>query len=695
MSGRAIPAQLSELAAATQRLLQILTEQGYIIEGVQVRLATKPSTLLVLAEHSEAELLQPRQLIPIFESVLRALLAELPFPDTLGQTLAERQQINVRLFLRHIGKDRPYKTYSFIWKASDALSEVFGESTQTVHPRPQGFAQSSEDKAQFGETQDLSVQEMSHPEVVEDSLPQASALAGSSSPAARQVLESAMPSALVLHPQATKPTKITETTSVASESAAAIASYLVPLDSDATDVAAEPLAITFQPIAFQHQWVIQLELWKQQVLSLPRWIWGAMAGLIAVGSAGYMLSRPCVIGSCPRLTQAETLNQEAVDSLAARPAPGDVIEAHQDMQRATQLLATIPAWSRHHNAAQMSLTRYEDETAAIEQVIEAQQSATEAAEKSQNPPHPMPRWIEIRLLWQRAIAQLQQLPPDRQIQGFATEKLREYEANLADIDDRIAAEQTAERNLSGALEAGQLAKHYTENAQSSPGWQIAYREWENAVNFLQRIPQGTQAYTEAAPLLSDYRQHLQTARDRLQNEQQGDLAYSQAISAAQQARQYEQQSQWTLAVQQWRQALELAQQVPRDTTLATSAQALLDPYRNALAHATGQLREAMALQSLSQDLDRICGSTSLVCHYSIAANQLRITVNPGYDRAIEQTMTYAQPQQPDATFDQPARQLLQQIATLGSNSQRNIELYDVQGALIARYVPRYGGFIRN
>lgn len=656
-----MPVQLSELAAATQRMLHILASQGHGIEGLRIRLATKPSTLLVLAEHDQTEPLPLEQLLSGLESALRSLLAELPFPDTLGQTLTKRQQISVRLFLRHTGASRPYKTHSFSWQASDALNEVFGEG------------------------EDAATKLLNPVKAVEG-------------------LGSALPSARVIHPQGAMAVARgadqaegvreveagLETTAIALRDAS-----LTAVSADDADLAAEPVALTFQPIAFQPGWLTQLVQWKQQVVSLPRWVWGAIAGLFAISSAGYVLSRPCVLGNCPRLAQAETLNQNALGSLAAQPSPGDVIAAHQDMQTATQLLTAIPFWSRHHDSAQAALDRYSDEAALLDQVITAQQSATEAAEKSQNPPHPMPRWIEIRLLWQRAIAQLRQLPPDNQIQAFTAAKLREYEANLAEIDDRIDAEKAAEKNLSGGMQAGQLALHHTENAQSFPGWQISYREWETAVNFLQRIPQGTLAYTEAQTLLKDYRGYLQAARDRVQNEQQGDRAYAQAIGAAQQARQYEQKNQWTLAVQSWRRALELAQQVPTDTALASSAQALRDPYRNALSHATGQLRDAIALQKLAQDLDQICGSSSLLCRYTIVTNQLRVTVNPGYDQAIEQTMTYPQVSVPDATFAEPAGRLLQHIATLGSNNQRIVELYDVQGVLIARYVPRYGGFVKN
>lgn len=666
---------LSELAAATQRLTALLSDREAVETALQIRLATKPNALLVLAEHHSSEHTDQQQLLKTLEAALRSLLAELPFPDTLGQALAQRQAIAVRVFLRHLNQPKPYKAHSFKWRPSDSMGEVFGEASPSAlvltpkldpaHAVPGHPADSHTDSCKANGHEIDSHGPESH------------------------------------KPESHGPNRSDD------EATAAIALYREDaLDQWSEEAGiirvgdwAEPLSIAFPPANFdaQRSW---LSRWQQAIATVSPKVWAGIAGGFTVAIAGFALSRPCVIGSCPRLANADALNQAAMDSLAAQPDAGAVLAAHADVQQANQLLETIPVWSRHYGTAQGLLRDYQDETALLSQIIAAQQSATEAAEKSQNPPHPVPQWIEIRLLWQRAIAQLQQLSApagelDPALQTFITQKLREYQANLEAISDRITAEQAADDHLNNALQAGQVAQHHTENAESFQGWQLAYQEWENSINFLQRIPQGTLAYSDAQNLLKDYRGYLGASRDRIQNEQQGDAAYAQAISAAQKARQFEQQSQWTLAVQQWQQALGAAGQVPRETALAGSAQALLDPYRSALTHAREQLREAIALQDLSTELTEICGETSLICRHGISNNQLQITVNPGYDTAIDQAMSLVQPTSESPTFTEPARQLLQQIATLGNETQRDIAIYDVQGVLIVRYVPRYGGFIKS
>ena len=443
------------------------------------------------------------------------------------------------------------------------------------------------------------------------------------------------------------------------------------------------------------EWLV----WVSRPLQdIPRWMLGGVAGIFALAGVWVGLSGPCVIGRCERLATAQTFNRSALALLSENPSPEDVLAANAEFEKAINLLSSIPSWSRYYSVGQSDLKTYQQQHQAMEQLIEAQQQATMASEKSQNPPHPIPNWVEVRLLWREASTLLKQIPADSLIYALGQEKLAEYTDNLAAIEARIEAEQMAESRLSAAMQTGQLALHRTDTADSFPGWQLAYKDWRDAVNSLQRIPQGTMAYAEAQQLLENYRRYLEMAGDRTRQEGRAEQIYNQALSSAHTARDFEQQNQWTLAVSHWRKALAHIQKVPSGTTIYANAQSWLAPYRTALSHAETNLRKAISLQKVQQNLNQVCGDASLLCQYVEAPSRIRVNVASGYDYAIAQSMTPPPLRGSSGIHPavaQQANSLLQTIATVGAAAQMPIELYDSQGRLLARYVHTLGGFVKH
>ncbi|MFE4105671.1 hypothetical protein [Almyronema epifaneia] len=430
----------------------------------------------------------------------------------------------------------------------------------------------------------------------------------------------------------------------------------------------------------------------------PGWLVGTVAGAMLLLGFGYSVTRPCVVGRCDRVLTAAVLSEEALDSLKVQPSPADVLQAHTKLESAVAILQPIPPWSRHHTAAQAASEVYQQEADVLAQVIAAQKSATLAAEKSQNPPHAVVHWQVVEEYWRQAIAQLEQVPTDNLVYAFAQKKRQEYEANLVKTSDRVAAEQAAAAALEQAIESAQLGLHHMETAEALPSWQVAHREWQTAMNQLRRIPQGTMAYADAQDLLTTYRNNFMETRDRLNREQLGNRAYTQATQAAQRAQQLERQNQWTLAVQNWRQALEYAQQVPSDTSFSANAQTLLDPYRLSLTQAQQKLAGVVGVQKIQQQLDQICGPTSRICRYRRLGDRVRIHVIALYANVIEQTFSdprLAGSPQMTPEVARNTTQLLQQVAELSRTAQSEIEIYDSKGAFIVRYRPDLGGFVKH
>ena len=627
----------TSLEVLAQRIHLFLAEQASGATALSIRCVLSRGKLMVLGEHPTETRVESELMLLTLKQAIHFHLPEIEALILDPEHQISLDELPVQLYLRTLGQKRPYAFHRFFWPLKRASEGLSGE---VVAENVQLGAQSS------------------------SLLP---------TPTEADVLDS--------EPVNSEPVNSEPVNSDTETEPALVDKSAIP-----------KLATAF----FSPQWLQPVSLQLQEI---PRWMIGGVAGVFALGGMVYGLSGPCVVGRCEQLSTAQTLNRSALALLSERPSPEDILEANRELKRAIKLLTAIPSWSRHHAVAQTDLSDYQQHSQAVEQLIEAQQRATLASQKSQSPPHPIQHWVSVRMHWRQAIALLKQIRDDSLVYDLGQEKLAEYSQNLAAIETRIQAEQTAESTLDGARQTGQLALHRTETADSFPGWQLAYKDWRDAVNSLQRIPQGTMAYDEAQELLANYRRYSAMASDRTRQERFAEQIYNQAQSSAHQARDFEQQNQWTLAVTHWRKALAQIQKVPSSATIHADAQAWVEPYRNALNQAETNLRKAITLQKVQKELNQACGASPPICQYIPAASSIRINVAAGYDYAIEQSMTppplRGNTSLINPTIAQQANSLLQTIATVGVNAQMPIELYSSQGQLLARYVPSLAGFVKH
>ena len=443
------------------------------------------------------------------------------------------------------------------------------------------------------------------------------------------------------------------------------------------------------------RWPVLQAIWQD-------WPWRSVVGLTAVGivlgGMAYGISRPCLVGSCNRRQTASDLSQAALMQLQGSPTLNEVELAHADLLKAVRLLSRIPPWSPHYDTAQAELLRYRTQLSDLEWIMAAQQNATSAAEKSQNPPHPVPVWVEVHLLWQKAVTNLRRVPEDSPLAGFAQQKRAEYEANHETIGKRLSVEEKAESNLNAALQAGQLATTQTQNATTLAEWSVAQREWQRAINALSRIPQGTLAYEDARSLLEEYRVQLVETRTAVNLEKAGDRAHQTALTSAAAAQEASRNNQWTLAVDQWRRAITHLRQVPEETAHYADAQARLDTYQTSLEQAQSRLQQAAARQTLDADLAELCPIDLGICTFSYTSQQINLTLRDPYDSAIRQSISPPSTQghliQNTSVVEQ-THQLVQDIMRLGNQVGLPIVLYDTEQQFIARYRPEYGGFVKT
>lgn len=632
--------------------------------------------LLLLAEHLAPEVSEPKDLLKNLESAFRELVPTVGLPDA---NWAVADALSARIYLKIKTAAQPYALHTFTWQPEDAIQVVFpGKPVAAAGP-----LEDSAEEAAIGPA-DGPGDELA--ETVDSG---------------NQIAGPAKVGSAGIDPAKVDPAEVDHALAGLEDMEAAVNGHSLEVATPELGFSDAALArpdAAVQPPDERSPWS---QIWTGDGLRSLRYYWSyGLAALILVGSGAfaYALSRPCMVGSCDRIYHAAEFSDEAQTALTGSPNGEDLATAQLDLQNAIDLLTPIPTWSPYYEAAQTDLQGYQESITSLNAVIQGQAIATEAANLSQNPPHPVEVWVNIHLLWQQAIDWLADVPADSPAYDFSQKKLREYRANYSAIGRRIVAEEEAEANFNTAIQTGDLARQRMETANSLAGWQLATKEWQAAIKGLSLIPQGTMAYDEAQAQLNDYRQQLNRVTNRATLEEAGASNYHLAVQAARSAAAFEAQGQWTLALGQWQKAVASAQQIPTDTILAEEGAVLLETYQPALANAQSRLRNAVALQTLTTKLAQLCEGSATPCTVREDPSQIQIILSSQYAEPLRQAIT---PPAADGTFvftnqlSPSVQQLIDQIIATSHQVDRQVAVYDSHGGFVARYRPDLGGFIKN
>jgi gas vesicle protein len=624
---------------------------------LQVKCAIRQQTLIILAQHAYEVSPNPWRTFEVFEQTVRQSCSD----HLIRLAIAPPKTLAVRFYLRIAGEHEPYAADGFDLEPFqvETLNKV--QQAEISGTKPQNAAMLS-----------LPAVSIAHSEASSAKLANAD-LSDEHTETEVAAEEAAEADKLVLaaaeEAQSLEPPEVTETVSLKTDS--------VSLKTDSK--------------------IANLSTSQKPVSRLPLQMMGmAAAGLFALTSSLYALTRPCVIGACVPLQTAQQLSQEAAQLVRANSSAMEVSEAYQKLAEGSYLLGTIPRWSGEYAEAQALLQVYGTQSEALEQVVTALQTANEAAHASQNPPHPLTQWEGIRAMWEEAIALLEQVSANHPIHPLAQQKLTEYQANLSMINQRIVIEQQAQDKIQLARDTARLAEARESVAESVEGWQLAHVTWQVVVNLLQEIPSGTMARAEAEQLLAIYQPRLEGARDRRLQEEISSKAYNQALTMAEAARQLEQQNQWSQAVSQWRSALANAQQIPTGTSYHGQIQPLVNSYSTSLSEAQETLRSAVAMGNAQAQLEQTCASSIRICTFTLSDKEIQVRITPDYDQAIEQAIANGQATgnpnvQAEATAHSNA--LLRALANISESTQVPIELYNADGSLFGTYVPELSGYV--
>ena len=424
---------------------------------------------------------------------------------------------------------------------------------------------------------------------------------------------------------------------------------------------------------------------------------GTAITLFGLLGGWYILSRPCVLGSsCQPLQQAQQISQSAFQTVQSTESAIAIAKAYEDLGTASKLLTSIPGWSEKHQAAQALLADNNSKSIVIGQLVRTLRKGNEAANRSQNPPHPLPEWREIQRLWRESISALERIPNDTAIYPIAQRKATEYRANLDGINKRVVVEQQAQEEVENAKKTAQLAETRTGIATSAEGWQEVYTSWQAATNLLKNVPSGAAARLEAEELLKIYQSKLAAAGARRDQENTAITAYTEAIAQADQAQSFQQKNRWQEAIVAWESAVANVQKVAQGTAPYAQTQPLIATYQTALTQAQGGLRISEAIQAAKPALDRSCGGTPKVCQYDAAPTAIRVQITYGYDQMVESAMTSAQTQgnsTAQAGVVSQVNTFLQELALISQTAQVPIDLYNANGSKFGTYSPIASGFI--
>ncbi len=364
----------------------------------------------------------------------------------------------------------------------------------------------------------------------------------------------------------------------------------------------------------------------------PLLIGGGIFCAIAVVIGGYMLTRPCVIGGCEALDNAQQIHTQAIKQLRRATGISQLNATQQKLQTANQDLTPIPAWSLRHSQVQETQTQITTESEKITQVLTALQKADQA----QTPTNPPQTWIAKQTLWRQAITPLEAIPANSELYKLAQAKLPSFRANLTFTNQKLQIEQEFSHKITDASAMATTATNLEKEAKTLADWEKITADWQVVINTLSGVPPSSSAYPEAQKLLITYQPQFTAARDRTNQEKTAAVAYNRALDVAKTAERYDGQNQVPQSVSSWSQALTAARQVPKDTIYYSQAQSLLPNYTSSLQKAQAKLKVVNILQLARTDLNRACNNGMRICTFTLNEQGINVRLTPEYEQALQQ-----------------------------------------------------------
>lgn len=412
----------------------------------------------------------------------------------------------------------------------------------------------------------------------------------------------------------------------------------------------------------------------------------ATMGLASLGFAAgiYGATRPCVIGNCNALQTADQLGDKSQRLMQQAKTWTDIEAAAPPLHQALEILEPIPVWSSHSGVAQQKMDDYTLHLGQINQLLDVEQAVQHANQLSSQSVYSIEDLQTMRSLWQSAIDDLERLPLDSPLHGFAQEHLVDYLPQLANADQKIETEEAARVILETAQEAAQLAQVRQGVAQNLENWQFARVTWLVAINRLKQLENETLAAQEAERLLAFYQRSLEDVNRHVDREQVAAKAFEKAEKHAQMAAAAESRHDWQQAIADWNHAIQNSQQIDNGSTYYLKAEKRRGHYEDSLV----QVQEKLKAKTLIEgELKQSCLGELQLCHIVSIDQSIKLQLDESYMDAISTARGNGNYNLQAVVTDHQlmVRQSLDRIA---NSFDLPIEVYNPDGGLLERHIPK-------
>lgn len=416
-------------------------------------------------------------------------------------------------------------------------------------------------------------------------------------------------------------------------------------------------------------------------------------GSIAVGSgAGYMATRPCVFGACTELTNATQVAQSSFTTVNNPQATGnDILAAQRKLQQSIEAIESIPVWSPSHNTAQTALQATKPPAQDLDITVGAMNQAWAATNLVKSPPITIAKWQESKRMWVESIASLGKVPTTSKVYPLAQQKLTNYRSKLGEIENRIAAENSADEAFKSAISDSQLANQAQSVAKTLPEWQKVKAMWDRVNTKLTSIPSTTIVYPQAQSILTTDRPQIAIATEKVQEEEKATQDYNNAVKFATEAKLADKNNRPLIAVNRWNQAVVAIQNIPETSTVYDRAKPLVFEYTKSFQRAEEQLKVNERIALSIKDLQTTCAGSPQICTYTVTTKGIVVRFTPLYSNTV---MTRAKTA---VSGDNGTAKMgiLSHVNTLGDalqtiseNAQLPISVYGADGKQIQNYKPQ-------
>lgn len=426
--------------------------------------------------------------------------------------------------------------------------------------------------------------------------------------------------------------------------------------------------------------------------SPKKWLIGGGLGLLAIGSMGYGLSRPCVMGTCPQLQQSQILAQKSLATVLQPTTSGkEMLTAQADLHKSVEQLKTVPFWSSSYGKAQEELKLFAPQSEHLDLAVLGMKKAWEASGKTSKQPVAQTTWKESQRLWTEAITALQKVPADSQVYPLAQKKLQEYQQKLGLVNQNITSEANADKNLASARSIATTNIAKQDQAKTLEEWQGADKEWKNFEQLVATVPEDTSAHAAAKKLTQEYQPKIVAARDKLVKEKANEENLKKAELAAAAAKKLDRDKKPQESLANWNVAISTLQNIPQDSIFQAKAQAATLEYTKAMKQVELAIVGDQKRTQADADLKKICSGQPPVCSYKIENKMITVKLLPEYIQKVQQTATEATKQDDNNAkvgLIKHVSSLGDALEAVGNSSALILQLYGADGKLIQKYAPR-------